>query len=247
MSELIHERFFSLNDQNIKEPEQRTPEWFERRKSKLTGSKYSQLMFCDTDEDRIRIYEEIFEGRKKPPFPEEAKKYMAWGSKHEDTAMESFLNHMPMLYAMEAPMVQHSSVKYMAASPDGFYEYNDLSERGILEIKCPGKTKKANKQVTWYYVPQMYVEMACSGRTNAIFISWGVDTCRAWKLRWRDDMWHALSVLIDTFMRTKDNMNVATYNDFLQAKFQLKKQCMMCVEAAEILSPEEGWLTVLKE
>ena len=37
MSELIHERFFSLNDQNIKEPEQRTPEWFERRKANLQG------------------------------------------------------------------------------------------------------------------------------------------------------------------------------------------------------------------
>jgi len=247
MSQLKHERFFSLSDQNIIEPEQRSSEWFERRKRKLTGSKYSQLMFCDTDEDRVRIYEEIFEGRKKPPFPELAKQYMAHGTKYEDTAMETFLNNMPMLYTMEAPMCQHSSVNYMAASPDGFYEYNDLSERGVVEIKCPGKTKRCNKNVTWYYVPQMYVEMACSGHTNAIFVSWGLDTCRAWKLSWNDQMWHALSVLIDTFMRTKDNMNQATYNDFLQAKFELKKQCMACVEAAEIISPEEGWLTVIEQ
>ena len=89
MSELKHERFFSLADQNIREPEQRSKEWFERRKHKITGSKLSQWLFCDTDEDRIRLYEETFEGRKKPPFPEEAKKYMAWGTKNEDTAMES--------------------------------------------------------------------------------------------------------------------------------------------------------------
>lgn len=247
MSQLKHDRFFSLQDQNIQEPEQRTPEWFSRRKHKLTGSKYSQLMFCDTDEDRIRIYEEIFEGRKKPPFPETAKQFMAWGCKYEDTALESFLNNMPHLIALEAPMVQHSSVAYMAASPDGFYEFHDMSERGCLEIKCPGKTKKANKQVTWYYVPQMYVEMACSGRSNCIFISWGLDTCRAWKLKWNENMWHALSVLIDTFMRTKDSMNPASYDDFLQAKFKLKRECMACVERAEILSPEEGWLTVIKQ
>ena len=241
MSELKHERFFSLADQNIREPEQRSKEWFERRKHKITGSKLSQWLFCDTDEDRIRLYEETFEGRKKPPFPEEAKKYMAWGTANEDTAMESLLNHVPDLLTMEAPMIQHTSIPYLAASPDGFFELGD--ERGIVEIKCPGKTKKANKRVTWYYVPQMYLEMACSGRKTAMFVSWGQDTCRAWRLFWDEDMWAALSMMIDVFMRTKDPSNVATYDDFLQAQFNLKKNCLRCVDNATAVSPDEGWLT----
>lgn len=235
-----HERFFSLQDQNIQEPEQRSPEWFERRKGKLSGSKFSQLLFCKTDDDRIRIYEEIFCGRKKEPFPEIAKKYMLWGQENEDTALLSLLNNMPNLIAMEAPMVQHTDVLYLAASPDGFYEDIETGEKGIIEIKCPGKTKLANSKPTYYYVPQMYMEMACSGRRIAIFCSWGTDTCRAWKLHWNDNMWLALCHLIDVFKRTKID---ATYENFLDAQYELKKQCHMCVEEALPLSPDIGWLT----
>ena len=151
---MYHDRFFSLNDQRITMPEQRTPEWFEMRKGKLTGSKLSQFLFCDSDEDRVRIYEEIFEGRKKPPFPETAKAFMKWGTEKEDVAMASLLDHMPNIVTFEAPMISHTSIPYLAASPDGLYEDTETNEKGIVEIKCPGKTKKANKQVTYYYVPR---------------------------------------------------------------------------------------------
>ena len=244
MSQLQHERFYSLQDQDIHEPEQRSREWFERRKGKLSGSKLSQFLFCDSDEDRIRIYEETWEGRKKPPFPDEAKKYMAWGTKNEDTAMETLLNHMPNIITMEAPMVQHTSVPYLAASPDGFFEDMTTGDKGIVEIKCPGRKKKANLKVTYYYVPQMYLEMACSGRKQALFCSWGLDCCRAWILHWDDTMWATLCHMFDVFRRTKDPQNPATWEDFVLAQYNLKKECVRCVENATLLcgSPE-GWPT----
>jgi len=240
MSNFYHDRFFSLADQNIQQPEQRSPEWFEARKGKITGSKLSPLLFCDNPDDRIRIYEELFEGRRKAPFPETAKKFMLWGQEHEDIAMESLLNHMPNIVAMEAPMMHHTECNYLAASPDGFYEETDTGENGIVEIKCPGKRKKANVKVTYYYVPQMYLEMACSGKTSAMFVSWGLDCTRAWKLRWRDEMWQALCYMIDVFRRTKKD---ATWEDFVMAKYKLKKQCQLCVEEAEILCSSKGWST----
>lgn len=244
MSELKHERFYSLADQNIIEPAQRSREWFERRKGKLSGSKLSQFLFCDSDVDRIRIYEETFEGRKKPPFPEEAKKYMKWGTEHEDKAMETLLDHMPNIITMEAPMVQHSTVKYLAASPDGFFEDQVTKKEGIVEIKCPGKRKKANAKVTYYYVPQMYLEMACAGKTSAMFCSWGLDTCRAWTLEWDDNMWAALCHMFDVFKRTKCPDNPATYEDFVMAQYNLKKQCNRCVDNATLLcASDAGWIT----
>tara|TARA_B100000902_G_scaffold390803_1_gene440367 strand:- start:1129 stop:1872 length:744 start_codon:yes stop_codon:yes gene_type:complete len=244
MSELQHDRFFNLQDQNIIEPAQRSREWFERRKGKLSGSKLSQFIFCDTNEDRVRMYEEIFEGRKKPPFPEEAKKYMLWGTEHEDTAMKTLLDHMPNIITMEAPMVQHTQVKYLAASPDGFFENMETGDRGIVEIKCPGKRKKANSKVTYYYVPQMYLEMACSGKRQALFCSWGLDTCRAWMLQWDDEMWASLSNMFDVFRRTKDPTNTATWEDFTLAQYNLKKNCHRCVDNATLLcSSSEGWIT----
>ena len=149
MSEVDHERFFSLTQQGINEPQQRTPEWFEKRKNKLSGSKLSNFLFCKTDEERLIWYEEVFEGRKKPPFTDEQLDYMAWGSKHEDTAMLAFLERKQDIMAFEAPHVQHNSVEWLSATPDGFYQIFDTSEedlkitdQGILEIKCPGKSKK---------------------------------------------------------------------------------------------------------
>tara|TARA_A100001015_G_C14928486_1_gene687495 strand:- start:534 stop:1277 length:744 start_codon:yes stop_codon:yes gene_type:complete len=245
MSQLQHDRFFSLKDQNIIEPEQRSREWFERRKGKLSGSKLSQFLFCDTDEDRVRIYEETFEGRKKPPFPDEAKKYMKWGTDNEDTAMKTLLDHMPNIITMEAPMVQHTTVNYLAASPDGFFENMATGDNGIVEIKCPGKKKKANGKVTYYYVPQMYLEMACAGKKQAMFCSWGLDCCRAWILHWDDEMWASLCHMFDVFKRTKDSENRATYEDFVLAQYRLKKNCYRCVEnATSLCTSDEGWPTV---
>lgn len=239
-----HDRFFSLADQQIQEPEQRTPAWFEARKNKLTGSKLASLMFCDSDDDRIRIYEEIFEGRKKEPFPEQAKQYMKWGQDHEDIALGSILNHMPNIVAFEAPMVQHSSCNYLAASPDGLFENTDTGEEGIIEIKCPAKKKKASTTVTYYYVPQMYLEMACAGRRKAMFISWGLDYTRAWQLDWDDDMWQCLCDMIDTFKRTKEGK---TWDDFSLAQYKLRQACNKCVENAKPLHQESGWPTASAE
>ena len=197
-------------------------------------------MFCDSDDDRIRLYEEIWEDRKKPPFPEEAKKYMKWGCEHEDIALGSILEHMPSLVAFEAPMVQHSSCDYLAASPDGLFENTETGETGIIEIKCPAKRKKASKTVTYYYVPQMYLEMACSGKRKAMFISWGLDYTRAWQLEWDDSMWQALCDMIDTFKKTKEGK---TWDDFSLAKYKLRQACNRCVENAVPLHQESGWET----
>ena len=205
---ILHDRFFSLDDQGIVEPAQKSPEWFARRKGKLSGSKFSQLLFLKTQEERVKYFEEVFEGRPKDPFPDHVKQYMLWGNDHEDTALTVLLNNMENMYAMEAPMVQHSEIKWLASSPDGFYELFDaignVYEKGCIEIKCPAKRKKCNDKPTYYYVPQMFMEMACSGHNKVIFCSWGLDKCRAWKMEWTDDVWIPLSNLIMEFKNTKE-------------------------------------------
>ena len=245
MSEVNHERFFSLAAQGIEEPQQRTPEWFEKRKNKLSGSKLSNFLFCKTDEERLIWYEEVFEGRKKPPFTDEQLDYMAWGSKHEDTAMLEFLKRKHDIMAFEAPHVQHNSVEWLSATPDGFYQTFDPSEedlkitdQGILEIKCPGKSKKCNTKVTYYYVPQMYLEMACSDQKNAIFISWGPKMLRAWRLEWDDEFWRILSRMMENFRNTK---NGSTYETFKRCQFELKRACHRVVDSAVPLYEGDGW------
>ena len=240
--ELQHDRFFSLDDQGIVEPAQKSPEWFARRKGKLSGSKFSQLLFLNSQEDRVKYYEEVFEGRQKDPFPEHVKAYMAWGNQHEDTALAVLLNNMPNMYAMEAPMVQHSEIPWLASSPDGFYELFDAVgntyEKGCIEIKCPAKKKKANDKPTYYYVPQMFMEMACSGNNKVIFCSWGLDKCRAWKMDWTDDVWIPLSNLI---MEFKDTKKTGTWERYKLLQFRLKSACMDLCNNASPLFDGDGW------
>lgn len=240
--EMIHDRFFSLKDQGIEEPEQKSPEWFARRKGKLSGSKFSQLLFLNNQEDRVKYFEEVFEGRPKSPFPDHVKEYMKWGNKHEDTALTILLNNMKNMYAMEAPMVQHSEIKWLASSPDGFYELFDAIgntyEKGCIEIKCPAKRKKCNDKPTYYYVPQMFMEMACSGHDKVIFCSWGLDKCRAWRMEWTDNVWVPLSNLIMEFKNTKEN---GSWDKYSVLQYRLKRACMELCDNATPLFEGDGW------
>ena len=245
MSNFTHERFFSLADQGIKEPAQRTPEWFAMRKNKLSGSKLSNFLFCSSDEERIVWYEEVFEGRERAPFTEVQKGYMEWGSKHEDIAMQEFLNRKTDIMAFEAPNVLHNKVNWLSATPDGFYKMFDptkeelvITDQGILEIKCPAKTKKCNTKVTYYYVPQMFLEMACSDHRNAIFISWGPKMLRAWRFEWDDEFWRILSRMMDNFRNTK---NGSTYQSFKRCQFELRRACHKVVDSAVPLYEGNGW------
>jgi len=236
MSELIHNRFYSLKDQKISVPAQRTPEWFDMRRNKLSGSKLSNFLFVKTHEEVITMYKEVFEGQKKPPFTAEQLSWCDWGSKHEDEAMFNLLENLKDIYVFEAPMVQHSETIFLSASPDGFYDQFDKRgeciESGVVEIKCPAKAKKASTKVTYYYVPQMYLEMACSGRRNAIFCSWGPSKTRAWKVRWNDKMWSALCKIIDEFRTIKTHEN---FDNFAMAQYHLRIACHQVVADAEAL------------
>ena len=245
MSNFTHERFFSLTDQGIEEPAQRTPAWFAMRKGRLSGSKLSRFLFCKTDEERIAFYEEVFEARERPPFTAEQLGWMAWGSKHEDTALKEFLIRKPDIVAYEAPCVLHGSIPWLSSTPDGFYEIFDSSKEemvvldtGIIEIKCPAKSKKCNTKVTYYYVPQMFLEMCVSDHKNAIFVSWGPKMLRAWRFEWDDEYWRVLSNMMDNFKNTK---NGSDYESFQRCQFELRRECHRIADNAKPLFKGDGW------
>lgn len=240
----VHPRFFSLKDQNITEPEQRSQEWFERRRNKLSGSKLSRFLFIRTQDERIQFAEEVFEGRKREEFTEEQKGYVKWGQDHEDIALDVLLNNIPNLIAMEAPMVQHSSTSWLASSPDGFYHLVDDTgtsyETGCIEIKCPAKKKVCNDKVTYYYVLQMHLEMACSGYRKAIFCSWGPKLCRAWKIEFNDDLWEMLCKLMTDLKDTKTD-KAMPFKDWSLTQYRLKSLCYDVVDRAVSLYDNDGW------
>ena len=242
--ELLHERFYSLSDQGITQPEQRSPEWFEARKGKLTGSKLSQFLFIKTHAERVELFEQVWEGRRRAPFTEEQQGWVKWGCDYEDHALKVLLDNLPTMNAFEAPMVQHSSCKWIASSPDGFYELTDaignVFEKGCIEIKCPGKKRKANTKPTYYYVMQMYLEMACSGHDKVIFCSWGPDACRAWKMHWDDNLWNLLCQMMQDLKNTKTDQALS-WEDWTLLQYRLKSACHNACNEATPLFEGNGW------
>ena len=233
----MHPRFVPLKGA----PEQLSDAWFAQRRGRLTGSKYSNLYFIGSEEEYHEYYGIVWENKPRPPFSEEAKAYMAYGRKHEDIALVDFLNKAPPrvgdIYVAESPFYAHTT-SFLGASPDGTYAIYDgekLVEEGIIEIKCPGKTKRPYTKFKYYYVAQTYAEMSCSGLRNAITISWGPKNMRAWRWRWDQKVWNVVCNMIEGFR------NHVPYSEFVELQDQLLKVSKQVVDTAECLHEGNGF------
>ena len=234
----MHKRFLPLSN-GIP---QCSPEWFALRKGRLTGSKLSGLLWLKSKDEYEEYYGIIYQGKPRPPFSAEAKKYMEYGRQHEDIALCSFLDVIPStmgdFYAAESPFFPHNTDKSIGASPDGTYailKEGKVCEEGVLEIKCPAKDKRPYAHWKFYYVPQTYWEMSCSGHRNVIAISWGPRNMRAWKYSWDQRYWNILSNLVDAFKR------FAPYSEFKELQGDLIEASHAVVASAQNLHPGKGW------
>ena len=100
--------------------------------------------------------------------------------------------------------------------------------------------KKANTKPTYYYVLQMYLEMACSGKDKVIFCSWGPDACRAWKLKWNDELWELLSTMMDDLKNTKSS-RALPFDQWSMLQYRLKSACHSACNEATPLFEGDGW------
>ncbi len=234
----MHPRFLALQN-GI---EQLTPEWFKERRGRLTGSKLSNFCFIKTEDEYDDYYGIIFEGKPRPPFSEQAQKYMEYGRKHEDVAICSFLNDAPKrvgdIYIAESPFFKHTDPT-LGASPDGtyaIYSEGNIVEEGVIEIKCPGKApNRPYPKWKYYYVPQTFWEMACSGHRKAITVSWGPRNMRAWRYEWDDSYWKCLCNIVDAFRRH------VPYIEFQALQAELIEASHRIANNAECLHPAKGW------
>lgn len=234
----MHPRFLPLQD-GI---EQLSDEWFKQRSGRLTGSKLSNFCFIKDEEEYHDYYEIVFEGKPKPPFSEQALGYMAYGREHEDVAVCSFLNDAPPtvgdIYIAESPFYKHTDPT-VGASPDGtyaIYENGKIAEEGVIEIKCPGKApNRPYSKWKYYYVPQTFWEMSCSGHRKTIAISWGPRNMRAWRYEWDESYWNILCNIVKGFS------NHVPYSEFLDLQADLVEASHRIANNATPLHPDKGW------
>jgi putative phage-type endonuclease len=152
------------------EPQQRTPAWFEKRKSRVTGSAVGAILGLSpfmTRADVMRNMVRAALGAESEFIGNIATEY---GVANEGGALIEFQMETG-LTVKPAPFVVHDD--WLGASPDGF-----VSDGGLVEVKCPfGKRsdsdpvfKTPDEQM--HYVAQMQVQMFATRTKHCHFYQW---------------------------------------------------------------------------
>jgi len=153
--------------------EQRSDEWFDARKGRITGSVVGAILGLDpncTRDEAMRRMVRAYHGA-----PSEFVGNIAtqWGVMHEDEAREAF-GYDQQVEVLPASFVVHPAWPWLGASPDGY-----VSDKWLLEIKCPFGLRdklppvpfKTVEQQPHYYA-QMQIQMLVTDREACFFWQW---------------------------------------------------------------------------
>ena len=155
--------------------EQRSEEWFQLRRGKITSSEIHKIMSEKglTETAKTYLLEKVCEhfGGVTEPITGQA---LEWGTELEPVAIEHY-EKVTKTVVEKAPFISYD--EFYGGSPDGIVKPN-----GVIEVKCPFKS--ANhfkhglidspakfKKVAPNYYYQCISNMICAGATWCDFIS----------------------------------------------------------------------------
>lgn len=156
--------------QRIMRYDQRTPEWHEARKGRMTGSICGAVVGHNFFKKPAEVLKDLlwstFTGN-------EATK---WGTDHEAIAAVRYENHTD--YEVDYPgLVINRHKPWIAYSPDGVVKETPKGERVLLEIKCPFK-KKVYGRIPNYYFDQIQYGAHLMGCPVIDFFVWTPTACK---------------------------------------------------------------------
>lgn len=156
---------------NKKQYIQKTKEWYERRNGCFTASNISAILpknelVCKSYMEKYNIKFKLDETKSCNPFETEHQfmynkknnnKMISniateWGNKYENTAISIYSN-ITKRNVHELGLLEHDSIDFLGASPDGITDCGRL-----IEIKCP-LFRKINNIPPFYYWIQCQIQM----------------------------------------------------------------------------------------
>ena len=150
--------------------EQRSKEWFDQRKGKITGSSIGAILDFspftkpkDVMRRMVRDYlgcESEFQGNCAT----------FYGTANESVAILDFTLETG-LQVTETGFHVHPGYDWLGASPDGF-----VGDDAVIEIKCPYGKRDSDEFLSIndqpHYFAQIQYEMFCTGRKKCYFFQW---------------------------------------------------------------------------
>lgn len=150
------------------EPEQRSAEWFEQRKGRITASAVGAIMGLAPYATRNDVMRRMVREYHNEPKEFEGNAATEYGTFHEAGAIAEFEMETG-LKVEPAPFVTHSD--WLGASPDGY-----VSDGRLIEVKCPyglrngGEFKSIKDQM--HYYAQIQLQLYVTGRNECYFYQW---------------------------------------------------------------------------
>jgi len=153
--------------------EQRTEEWFNARKGRVTGSAVGAILDLDPNRTRDDVLRDMVREYHGAPREFQGNIATQWGVTHEDEARDDFCRFTGT-DVVSASFCIHSNINWLGASPDGF-----VGDDAVLEIKCPFGLRDKKPPVPFktakeqpHYYAQMQVQMYVTDRTECMFWQW---------------------------------------------------------------------------
>jgi len=172
---------------------QRSPEWFEQRKDKLTSSDAATVLGINPYQ---KAQEVLFKkcGRDLKPFVGNVA--TLHGQKYEDEAIEKYCRIMGMTnfnFGLLCHRDIHKNEDYywLAGSPDGIVQDTTDStlEPVLLEIKCPYRRKIIMGEIPKYYYPQVQLNLFICNLNTADFVEYSPPNILNIVRIKKDDIW----------------------------------------------------------
>ena len=152
------------------EVKQRSTEWFEQRKGKITGSRVGAILGLSPfskPKDVMRAMVRDFHGAESEFVGNVATNY---GTANEPAATFDFELETG-LNVDETGFHVHPEYYWLGASPDGF-----IGDSDVIEIKCPYGKRESSEFTSYidqpHYYAQTQIEMYCTGRKKCHFFQW---------------------------------------------------------------------------
>lgn len=186
-------------------PQQQSPEWFQARKGRVTGSIVGAILDIAPYMTRDQALRSMVRAYHGAPSEFTGNVATSWGNKNEDGARWE--------YELETgntvkPAFFDTFEDWLGASPDGY-----IGDDGLLEIKCPyslrngGEFKPLSEQP--HYYAQIQVQLYVTVRKWCAFWQWsphGTNLERVeYNQSWIDENLPVLREFYDLYLSELDN------------------------------------------
>lgn len=159
-TETVHDQVKRLL--SIPQYEQRSPEWFEQRKGKLTSSDVDSVL----GNSRYSCFDEVLFKKCGISKPFTGNQATLHGQKYEDEAIDLYCEKYGKK-RFSFGLMPHPTIDFLAGSPD------DITYDGIvIEVKCPLIRKIVLGEIPAHYKAQILMNMEICDLDKGVFIEY---------------------------------------------------------------------------